>query len=185
MAPPKRTPKSRNVLNFFLGFLFAYVLLIAGIWLYFRFGTPPVATADKPFPFEAQIVEVPLNARIQRNLQQPPFPTSEDAYETGAHVYTEFCASCHGVPGENTPYAKYMFPIAPQLWQKHTHNSVVGVSDDDPGETYWKIKNGIRLSGMPSYQNLLSSDQMWDIALLLKNADQQLPDPVTAILTKK
>jgi hypothetical protein len=38
---------------------------------------------------------------------------------------------------------------------------------------------------MPSFQHILSSDEMWDVSLLLKNADQQLPDPVMSILTKK
>ena len=56
------------------------------------------------------------------------------------------------------------------------------MSDDAPGETYWKIKHGIRLSGMPAYDRLYSETQMWQIALLLKNADQPLPDPVLNIL---
>ena len=38
---------------------------------------------------------------------------------------------------------------------------------------------------MPSFQGVLTDDQMWDVALLLKNADQQLPDPVVAILKGK
>jgi thiosulfate dehydrogenase len=66
-----------------------------------------------------------------------------------------------------------------------TRGDVVGVSDDPPGETYWKIKNGIRLTGMPSYEHVLSADQMWDVTLLLKHADEQLPDPVEAILKGK
>jgi mono/diheme cytochrome c family protein len=175
----------KGILKFFLGFGFAIVVLFAGAWVYFKYGNPPVATADKPFPFEAQIVHVPLGARINRELQQPPFATGEDVYETGAHVYQQQCATCHGTPGQDAAFAKWMYPAAPQLWKKHAHGGVVGVSDDEPGETFWKIKNGIRLTGMPSYQHLLSTDQMWDVALLLKNADQQLPDPVISILTKK
>jgi mono/diheme cytochrome c family protein len=68
-----------------------------------------------------------------------------------------------------------MYPAAPQLWRKHKKGSVVGVSDDGPGEKYWKVKNGIRLTGMPTYQDLLSDSNIWDVSLLLKNADQQLP----------
>ena len=52
----------------------------------------------------------------------------------------------------------------------------------EAGETYWKIKNGIRLTGMPSFKGVLSDDQMWDVALLLKHANEQLPDPVTGML---
>jgi hypothetical protein len=35
---------------------------------------------------------------------------------------------------------------------------------------------------MPTYQNLLSDSDIWDVSLLLKNADQQLPDPVMKLL---
>jgi thiosulfate dehydrogenase len=176
---------SSGVLKFLLGFVCAFVVLFLGAFIYLRFGHPPVATADKPFPFEAQIVQVPLNARIDSQLQQPPFGTSEDVFENGAHLYVRECSSCHGAPGHDVPFAKYMYPVAPQLWKKHTHGNVVGVSDDEAGETFWKIKNGIRLTGMPSYEHVLSNDDMWDIALLLKNADQPLPDPVAAILASK
>jgi thiosulfate dehydrogenase len=115
-------------------------------------------------------------------MKQPPFGISEDVYETGAMAYKLQCANCHGVPGKDVAFAKNMYPDAPQLWKKHSHSDVVGVSDDEPGETYWKIKNGIRLSGMPSFRGVLSEDQMWDVALLLKHANEQLPDPVAGML---
>jgi thiosulfate dehydrogenase len=180
-----RSSSSGRFLPFLLGFIFAFVVLIGGVWAYLKFGQPPVATADHPFPFEAAIVHVPLNARIARQLQQPPFGISEDAYESGAMVYKLQCASCHGTPGADVPFAKAMYPVAPQLWKKHSRGNVVGVSDDEPGETFWKVKNGIRLTGMPAFGHVLSSDDMWDVSLLLKNADQQLPDPVMAILKGK
>jgi mono/diheme cytochrome c family protein len=67
-----------------------------------------------------------------------------------------------------------MFPNAPQLWIK-TKNGTVGVSDDPVGETYWKVKNGIRLSGMPAYGKALSDTQIWQVSLLLSMADKPLP----------
>jgi mono/diheme cytochrome c family protein len=177
--------KSGGIGKFFLGFFLAFVVLFAGAWIYLKYGDPPVATADKSFPFEAQIVKVPLNARINREMQQPPFGISEDVYEAGAHIYSQQCAACHGVPGEDVPFAKGMYPKPPQLWKKHARGNVVGVSDDPAGETFWKVKNGIRLTGMPSFEHVLTTDEMWDVTLLLKNADQQLPDPVVAILKGK
>jgi mono/diheme cytochrome c family protein len=167
----------------FLGFLLGIVSVGVVAAAYLRWGSPPVAVADKPFPFEKNIVRVPLNARIASQMRQPPFGTSEDVYEGGAHVYRADCAECHGIPGHDVPYAKHMYPAAPQLWKKHAKGNVVGVSDDEPGETYWKVANGIRLTGMPSYDHVLSDTQMWQVTLLLKNADQQLPDPVMKILT--
>jgi thiosulfate dehydrogenase len=167
----------------FLGFVLAMVAMVGGVAVYLHWGSPPVATADKPFPFERKIVGTPLHARIDREMKTPPFGIGEDVYEGGAKVYRAECAACHGTPGHDVGYAKHMYPAAPQLWKKHAKGNVVGVSDDEPGETYWKVANGIRLSGMPSFDHVLTDTQMWQVTLLLKNADQQLPDPVVRILT--
>lgn len=177
-----KSSSSGGFLKFLFGFVFAVVLIFGAGWAYLKFGDPPVATADKPFPFEATITRVPLGARIDRQMQQPPFAISEDVYESGAMAYKLQCVSCHGIPGKDVAFARNMYPVTPQLWKRHSHGDVVGVSDDEPGETYWKIKNGIRLTGMPAFKGVLSEDQMWDVALLLKHANEQLPDPVTAIL---
>jgi thiosulfate dehydrogenase len=170
--------------KFLLGLLLGLLLIPAAAWLYFRFGEPPVATADKPFPFEKHIVSVPLDARIGREApKDAPFGAGEDAFEGGAQVYRQNCAACHGTPGHSVPYAKFMYPRAPQLWTSH-RKGVTGVSDDPVGETYWKVANGIRLSGMPAYTTVLTDTEMWQVSVLLKNADQPLPDPVEKILTK-
>ncbi len=160
--------------------LFALVLCAV---FYFKYGNPPVATADPSFPMEAQIVHVPLGARIAREMRSPPFQANEQALEAGAQTYTKQCASCHGTPGHDVAFAKWMFPRAPQLWKKH-NNGVVGVSDDEVGETYWKVDNGIRLSGMPAYQKILSDTEMWQVSWLLKDADKPLSPQVQATLNK-
>lgn len=172
----------RNGAAFVLGIVFTFVVLFLGGWVYLRYGHPPVAAADPSFPMEAQIVHVPLSHRIDREMAKPPFAANEQAYEAGAEVYAQDCASCHGVPGEDAEYAKWMYPQAPQLWKKHKSGSVVGVSDDDAGETYWKVKNGIRLTGMPAFQHILSDEQMWDVSLLLKAADQPMSPQVRSEL---
>jgi mono/diheme cytochrome c family protein len=56
------------------------------------------------------------------------------------------------------------------------------VSDDPPGETYWKVSNGIRLSGMPSFKDLLTDNQMWQVSILLANADKPLPPAAIDLL---
>ena len=166
----------------FLGFLLGIAVVAIGLFGYLKFGPLPVAVADAPLPFEKQVVKLPLNARIDRESRKAPFGISEDVFESGAHVYRAQCASCHGTPGHDVGYAKYMFPSAPQLWKKHGTHGVVGVSDDEAGETYWKVANGIRLTGMPGFSKFLSTDQMWQVSLLLANADK-LPPSVTAVLT--
>ena len=96
----------------------------------------------------------------------------------GAQLYRNDCAVCHGLPGQKqTPVAAGMFPKPPQLFNGH------GVTDDPPGETYWKVANGIRLTGMPAYKQSVSEQQLWQVSLMLANADK-LPDAAKQELAK-
>jgi mono/diheme cytochrome c family protein len=144
------------------------------LWL--RVGKLPVAVSDPPFFHEADMTSVPLNARIAREAPNAaPIPASESNLAAGAQIYREQCATCHGLHGKPVPFASHMFPLAPGLWDAHGSEGVVGVSDDPVGETYWKVSNGIRLTGMPAFAGILTSNQMWQVSLLLANADKPLP----------
>ncbi len=169
--------------RFLLGILIGLLLVpIAGL-LYFKFGDLPVAVADKPFPMERQITHVALNARIDREMiAQPPIQPTGDNLVAGAHIYVEKCAFCHGLYQQPSDIGKNMFPDAPPLWKAHHNGKVVGVSDDPPGETYWKVYNGIRLTGMPAYDKQLTETEMWQVTLLLANADKPLPPAALDLL---
>jgi thiosulfate dehydrogenase len=60
----------------------------------------------------------------------------------------------------------------------------VGVSDDPVGETYWKVENGIRLTGMPSFKTQLSDPEMWQVSLFLANASKPMPQAALDILNR-
>jgi thiosulfate dehydrogenase len=168
--------------GFLIGLILGLLLLPVGAAAWFRWGHPPVAVADKPFPFEKLIVNVPLHARIDREMPAHAAMSATPAnLLLGADVYRQNCASCHGQYGRPSVYGGHMYPHAPQLWAPHGHG-VVGVSDDPAGETYWKVKNGIRLSGMPGFSKVLNETEMWQVTVLLANADKPLPDPVMAML---
>lgn len=169
-------------MKFILGLILGLLALpVAGL-LYLRLGHPPVAVADQAFMFERQIVHSPLHARIDSEMpQKAPISPSETNLLIGAHLYRENCAACHGLYGRPSAFAAHMYPDAPQLWEPHGAG-VVGVSDDPPGETYWKVKNGIRLTGMPSFDQVLNDTQMWQVSLLLAGADKPLPTDVLDLL---
>ncbi len=95
----------------------------------------------------------------------------------GAGVYQKNCAFCHGLPQQPASTASQgMFPRAPQLFTQQE-----SVSDDPAGVTYWKVKNGIRLTGMPAFKAGLSEDQMWQVAALLSRSDQLPPEVLEAL----
>ena len=167
------------MIRFIAGFVFALVVAPALVYLYFHGGYAPVATNSKPWPFEMTLAHMALNARVDKEARKsPPFQASEAELMDGAHVYREHCSVCHGLPGQDkTAIATGMYPKPPQL----LHGK--GVTDDPAGETYWKVANGIRLTGMPAYNKSLSEKQMWEVSELLAGADKLTP-AVTDILKK-
>lgn len=170
------------MLKFLLGLLLGLLVLPAGAYVWLRYGHPPVAVTDPQLPFEKQIVQVPLHARIDREMpKHPGLDASPANLLLGAQVYHAQCASCHGGYGHPSAFGPHMFPHTPQLWAPHGHG-IVGVSDDPVGETFWKVKYGIRLSGMPAYATVLNEAQMWQVSQLLANADKPLSPDVLAVL---
>ncbi len=169
--------------RFLLGLLIGIILIPLCVFAYFKWGKVPVAVNDPPFPQERLVTAVPLDARIDRELvKNPPIQPNEENFLAGAHIYADQCAVCHGFHGKPSVVGTHEFPTAPALWEKHRRGDVVGVSDDPPGETYWKVVNGIRLTGMPAYKDVLNDTQAWQVSLLLANADKALPPSVVSIL---
>lgn len=166
-----------SIRSLILGFLLGLIALPLAAYLYIRFGYAPVATAAPPLPMEKQLAHMALKQRIEKEApKDAPIQATETNLAAGAHIYRDHCAVCHGLSGQpKTATAKGMFPQPPQLFEGH------GVTDDSPGETYWKTANGIRLSGMPAYTGSLSNDQMWQVSLMLANADK-LPPSVQTIV---
>jgi thiosulfate dehydrogenase len=165
--------------RFLLGTIVGLLLAPAVMLAWFRFGNPPVAVADTPLPREKSFTIVPLEERIHREMPAgAPFAADEQTLVAGAVIYQNQCAACHGFQGKPSSFGAHMFPDAPPLWERHHNGEVVGVSDDPVGETYWKIANGIRLSGMPAYKQILTSTEIWQVALLLANADKPMPPKV-------
>jgi mono/diheme cytochrome c family protein len=165
--------------QFILGFIAALVLLAVGGLAFVGLGLAPVATASAPLPFEKLITGIALNARVNKEAPKAaPMQPSGEVYTAGARIYRTNCAVCHGLPGQDqSAIAKGEFPKPPQLFKGK------GVSDDPPGETYWKVANGIRLTGMPGFDGSLTTGQMWQVTLLLANS-AELPASVGAILAQ-
>lgn len=171
--------------RFFIGLIIGLAIVPIAALCYLRFGHPPVAVTDKPFPFEGRIVSVPLHNRIAAEMPKSvPMQPTEQNLLAGAQTYFMNCSTCHGMLNQTSTFAGHMFPSAPQLLQVHGTRGVVGVSDDPPAETYWKIANGIRLSGMPSFDKVLTPTEIWQVSLVLANADKPLPQPVKDALSK-
>jgi len=163
--------------TFLIGLIVGFIIVPFCVYIYFVTGSAPVATSAPAMPFEKTLAHDALAARIAKEAPKTvPVPADESNFIAGANVYREHCAVCHGFPGgPPTAASRGMYPKPPRLLEG------TGVTDDPPGETYWKVSNGIRLSGMPSFSESLSETQMWQVSLLVANADK-LPASVKTAL---
>ncbi len=160
-----------------LGILLGFVLVFLGVYFYFSTGQAPVSVTAPEMPFESKFARMALHAYMGKQPHlNPSVPEDEKNFLEGAKVYKEHCAVCHGLPGEpKSMIADGLFPKPPQLFKG------VGVTDDEAWETYWKVANGIRMTGMPGFKDRLGETKMWQVSVLLKGADK-LPASVKAEL---
>jgi thiosulfate dehydrogenase len=165
--------------KFIFGLIVGLLIPVIAGYFYIKMGMMPVATASAPLPMEEKIANMALHARMAKDpVQQSPVAADESNLTQGAHIYLENCAFCHGFAGEKASFAaKGMFPLPPQLLSEDM------VTDDPPGKIYWKVENGIRLTGMPGFKDMLTPTQMWQVSEMLQHADK-LPDPTKAALAR-
>lgn len=154
--------------SFVLGLLVGVIVLAGSGYYYFASGMAPAAAGDPAMPFERKLASRSLGAHIDKaNVPAPPIPVNEENLLAAAKIYKDQCAGCHGLPDQTTPaIALNMFPHATLMFKGK------GVSDDTAEECYWKVANGIRLTGMPAFKGVLTDTQVWQLALFVVNTDK-------------
>lgn len=182
--PPskKRSPargKQSRTAPFLAGLGTGAALVTLGVLAYLLLGRPPVAVTDRPAVWEPLLTTLPLRQRVHAEAKAPPFPASEEVFESGARLYRTHCAQCHGVPGGASALGRQMAPRAQQFFAAHGQQGSIA---EPTGELFWKTAFGVRHSGMPAYNHVLSNTELWQVSLLLHAAGSNLPNPVRAIL---
>ena len=153
----------------------ALALAVALIGAYFlvRSGLIPANADATPGSLETWMARTSLDATLRRDAPtgQNPVEATEQNLLNGVHLFAENCAVCHG----SGKQAASPSPIAKGLYQKPPQLAAEGVEDDPEGVSFWKIKHGIRLTGMPSFASSLSDQQIWTLAAFLKHMDKLPP----------
>jgi mono/diheme cytochrome c family protein len=96
-----------------------------------------------------------------------PASVSAEQVLRGFCTYDTHCVACHGAAAvAREQWVNGMEPQPPYLldakrvWK--------------PRELFWIVKNGIKMTGMPSWRDSLSDEQIWDVVAWLK-ASGELP----------
>lgn len=163
--------------KFLIGLLIGICLVPTAFYLYLRSGDAPVATSAKPMPMERFLVRTAMHATIHRQEKPVRLSVNDSSLVAGAHTYLQNCAVCHGLPGQPaTAVAAGMFPRPPQFFRPNARKI-----DDPAGEVYWKVSNGIRLTGMPGFQRSLGNTKILELTGFMENATS-LPADAMAVL---
>ena len=159
--------------GFILGVVVTVLIGLAGAYALLQSGLVPANADAKPGGLELWAAGTSLHATLRRQAQREanPVPLSSANLVAGIALYGQHCAVCHGTAAGDSsasPIAKGLYPAPPQL-------ATEGVEDDPEGVSYWKIKHGIRLTGMPAWGRTMSDRQIWTLALFLKHMDKLPP----------
>lgn len=126
-----------------------------------------LSARKKPGAFEYAFANDALSLSIPtdaKNAKNPVQPTSE-ALNDANKSFSENCAVCHANNGSGkTDTAKGLSPEVPDLRAAH----VQSLTD---GEMFYTIKNGVRFTGMPSWD--LPDERVWKLVLLIRQFAQR------------
>jgi mono/diheme cytochrome c family protein len=146
-----------------IGFLAIIAAIAAAIFFFGGFYSVAAIQADPPLVATA-LIHV-RQASIDRHATELPPPSLDDpaTVRAGARAFAERgCTNCHGGPG--TGWAKFsegMHPGPPDLKE-----IVDGI---EPRQLFWVVKNGINMTGMPSFGEIGVPDpEIWTIVAFLK-----------------
>ena len=147
----------------FIGFLAIVVAIVAGVL--FLGGFYSVAANWEDPGLVAKILIQVRSASISRHATDAPPGSLDDpaTIHAGARAFAQRgCVTCHGGPGAQwAKFSEGLNPSPPDL-----NDVVPGLQ---PREIFWVVKNGIRMTGMPSFGMIGVPDQeIWSIVAFLK-----------------
>lgn len=132
-------------------------------------------------------------AEIVGAPKQAPIAATPATLTAGARIYAINCAACHGLPGEAAlPHAAqgFFFFNPPQFFHRFRPRAgshppsaadMASFAQRRAVGSYMTVRDGVPGTGMPWFRNSLDQTQIWEVALMLGEA-QNLPPAARAAL---
>jgi thiosulfate dehydrogenase len=156
--------------KFILGVIVTLLVLVLGGLGFAMLGFFPTRANVTPPRLEARIAMGAVDASMERHaphLSNPLPPTDQNLID-GMKIYTMNCAVCHGgFDRKPSPLANAFYPPPPNL--------ISDPPDDPEWHTFYTVRTGIRYTGMPGWETLLSEQDIWKVAALLSRLEKLPP----------
>lgn len=145
----------------------AVVAVFAG-FIFIWFGIFNVSAGDKHWAITNDFLELVRDRSISTRAEVLEVPDLTDVarIKRGAANYEAMCAQCHLAPGvDSSELYEGLNPKPPVLYKNASFAN-------KPNETFWVIKNGIKMTGMPGWGHNNSDEQIWDMIALTSALDK-------------
>ena len=138
------------------------VLTVAGV-TFIVSGVYDVGATAQHWPLTSWILRTARLRSIERHaagIKAPPGLETDANILMGADHFSTHCAICHGAPGvPRGDIAEGLYPQPPNL--------TVAAKEFTPGELFWILKHGIKMTGMPAWSDH-TDQEMWAIVAFLE-----------------
>ncbi len=146
-------------------------------WIFIALGAYDVA-ADAPHtrPVYWLMNEIRSHSITVRSRDIQPVSDlgSPARISAGAGLYNEMCSGCHLAPGmEKTEISHGLYPAAPEL------SHATGLT---PGEEFWVIKHGVKMTGMAAWGKTHNDTLIWDMVAFLQKLPKLTPAQYQALV---
>jgi hypothetical protein len=158
-----------------IGFILCLIVLAIGGVIYIYSGMYDVSVANRDKGISRWILETTMENSVEHHARNVEIPSLDDSTMIlkGYVHYSRMCG-CHGAPGRESN-ASYN-PEPPELYRT--------AAEWQPNELFWIVKNGIKMSGMPSFSARASDDEIWETVAFLRVLPKLNPDQYKAMDTK-
>ncbi len=161
--------------GFLTGVIVTLLLLAGGVFAVSRLGLFPIGADNPPSAIERALASRAMDVYANKHKPDMPNPTAITAENLteGAKEYEEHCAFCHGgAKAKISPMRDKFNPPAPQLLDRIPH--------DPDNWLFWVTKHGVRMTGMPSWDGVMSDEEMWKVIAFIKHSDKLPPETAAA-----
>jgi hypothetical protein len=120
-----------------------------------------------------QVRERSISAH-SRGIIIPPLKDPNLA-NLGFRHYHAMCRLCHNAPGyPRSEISRGLYPVPPDFAAK-------GTKLPSDAEIFWIVRNGIKMTGMPSFGATHSEEDLWAIVLFVTRLQNLKPDEYRAM----
>jgi thiosulfate dehydrogenase len=156
--------------SFLLGILTTIVVLFVIAWITLKTGRIDFRADQAPSASETHLAMSAVDASTDRHAPdlKNPLQATEANLVSGADLYMNHCAGCHGLPSnKDSVFAGSFNPPVPVFFKD--------APDMAENQNFYIIQHGVRWTGMPAWNKTLNDTQIWQLVTFLSNIEKLPP----------